>query len=612
MKSFSYRSLTHRLILSSLLCWTFLGSFARAAGDAVTDEQIAAVRGLFEESPDRPGVLKSKFQGKSAAQLANEITEDFAADVYKQKNILKVLQKLFTYSQYAEINKRLGEIRDRVNVEIWAEIADKYGIQVELNDAGKKNGAISDLDKFLFTAAERLAGRDESTPEEIYKFLVAEHERLWTTRMKGTPPMTFDVMHFGTHTLMRDWRMVNTHWQKFAVDLGRQIAILAGTEGAYFIPGGYKTQVYNRYHNEGKTTIIGPTKDKNLVKHARTDLENTPKGIFVTRDLLTREFSKLYKTIQFGIDRFGAAGSALQNFIMAVHTDNPIKNAKYNMRGPNTGLMHLTNLEVDFQRLILEGKTDVVKYQIKKLFTEMMSDPDTRPPNLRDVAEVQRVIEVMTQIELDKIIGQYKGKKRPPNWSKKWLDYKPQNINDPETKLKYYEVEAKQICMDRYGHSNLNRLDARQEAEVVKLAERAFRNKANAVSKVGILVATKRMFRDIFTRRGIARQQHLYGDAAAKRLLVERVKEIHAALIFIDDPKLINQILNEAPPEARRALKTIADIAAAKRSAILEHKALIESGPTCRARPRRRCARWCCAKTVSRPQPGTVRRQASR
>jgi len=148
-----------------------------------------------------------------------------------------------------------------------------------LNHAGKKNGAISDLDKFLHLRSERLAGVD-TQPKNLQQFIIEEHARRWSKRMLAEP-LKYDLMHFGSDGLMRDWRMSNAHWTHFALELDQKIGGLAATEGAYFVPGGYKTQVYTQYHLKGKTTIIEPRADPGADPDHLGDIEGLPDGVFV-------------------------------------------------------------------------------------------------------------------------------------------------------------------------------------------------------------------------------------------------------------------------------------------------------------------------------------------
>jgi len=536
-----------------------------AAGSKATDENIEAVRELFEETSH--GTPGERFQGDMSA-LKQSIDLDFVKRLYQVPNAMDAIQEVFTGSEYAEINRRVGQIRNEVNLRIWASIAKEYDIPVELNDAGKKNGALSDLDKFLAANGDRLAGV-ERAPRDIHAYLIEEHRKRWRQQM-GVDPASYDVMHFSSSGLMKDWRMSNSHWSEFGLELDRSIAALAGTDGAYFVPGGYKTQVYTRYHLEGKTTRIEPHLNPESDPRHVKDIVDLAEGVLVTEDLPTSTNSRLYGAIPFDIDRTGALGSALQNYIAAIDTSNAIKNAKYNNRWVDTALVHLTNLEVDFRRLILEGNHQILDYHIDKLFLPM-ADEAGIIERVGDRDEVKRIIETLARIELDKVIRGL-GSERPDHWTSEWQNYEPRDINEAQVKLDYFAAEIVEI-REAFTSEEWNQLPDEEKAA---LGEREFRRKAHEIGRVGATIAARRVFRDIFTYNGFSKLRKIHGPEQAKRLVTERVKELHAALIFIEDRNLINRILAEAPSETRRSLSAIADIADAQRAEVLEMKSRVE------------------------------------
>ncbi len=557
-------SLLRALLLTATLS-AFIYNAGVSAGSKATDADIKAVRELFEETAH--GVPSERFRG-NANSLKQVIDLDFAKRLYQIPHAMDAIQEVFTGANYQDINQRLGQIRNEVNLRIWAEIAKEYDIPIELNDAGKKNGALSDLDKFFAANGNRLAGVS-SQPRDIQAFLIEEHGKRWRQQM-GVDPVSYDVMHFSSSGLMRDWRMSNSHWSEFGVELDRSIAELAGTEGAYFVPGGYKTQVYTRYHLEGKTTRIEPHANPESEPTHIKDVDGLAEGVLVTEDLPTSENSKLYGTIPFDIDRTGALGSVLQNYMSAVDTANAIKNAKYNNRWMDTGLVHLTNLEVDFRRLILEGNNSIIDYHIEKLFMPLAEESGVLG-RIGDQAEVKRVIEVLARLELDKVIRGL-GNERPKHWTPEWQNYQPKDINEARVKMEYFDQEIEAI---RPAFSN-EEWNSMSDEDKAGLGEREFRRKAHELGRVGATIAAKRVFNDVFTYDGFAKLRRIHGTEAAKRLVTERVKELHASFIFIEDANLINQVLAEAPPEARRSLTAIADIADAQRAEVLEMKSRVE------------------------------------
>ena len=304
--------------------------------------------------------------------------------------------------------------------------------------------------------------------------------------MQGRTPEQFDVMIFPGDGLMMDWRMSKTALRSFMAQNNTDIANLSATEGAYFIPAAYKNQVYTRYLDEGRTTIIEPVADGRPFKPEGLDI---PDGVRISMDLPTREASLRYYGIPGQIDRNAALGVILQNVIQ---TGDPaistLKRAKYSNRWIN-GYAHTTNLEKNYQLLLLEGRDGARKRFAEKLYKEFKAE-DRLPPNIRSSEALQQVLDRMNQIEIDKIIGETAPGTRPSNWSDFYQNYQKQNIEDPQTKLKYYAQEAREFQQAmRAVHGPGYRLDDRALADH---AEMMFMDKARQAARMAAASAAKK------------------------------------------------------------------------------------------------------------------------
>ena len=547
--------------LSACLVAAALAAATAFAAAPVTDAQIEAIRrDIFKEtSHGNPGVT------------LDDIDTDFAVRVYRMPGALGAMDRILAGSDYAGINYKLGRLRNKAVWETWAKIVAEEGIRIELNNAGKQNGARSDQDLFLYTDAKQLCSERGSRipPDGIHAYLIERFQEEWGRGMGGTDPANFDVMIFPGDGLMMDWRMSTTSWRSFAAQLNEDIARLTDTDGAYFIPAAYKNQVYTRYLAEGRTTIVKSVADAG----EPPDDMDIPPGVRIEDGLTTREASLRYRNVPGAIDRNAALGVVLQNVIQARGPAiGTLKQSKYSNRWI-TGLTHTTNLEVDYMKLVLEGRDGARRLFAQRLFDECEAQGRT-PPNIRSASDLQRVLDMMHQVEIDKIIGDAEPGSRPKNWSNKWQHHPKQNINDPKTKLQYFAEEAAEMKQSLRAASAAG-LDL-DEARLAQHAEMMFMDKARQVSRLAAASAARRTFQDLFTREGAMRQSYLYGKDAAARQVAERMKGLHAALVFLEDEAMIRAIIQEAPLEAARPLEMLQKIARAQRDEILKRRSTVD------------------------------------
>ena len=194
----------HRLWRStlSILLIPALWGIAAADDKAPSDGQIAEMRSaMFRET--RHGV---------PSVTPNEIDRTFAARLYTRDNALGSLERILAGHGYKHINAKLGTLRANLSTEIWAEIANEYRIRLELNNAGKTNGARSDLDVTLYTDARRLYGLPDMTSEQIHGHLIEDFKLRWKDKTGGRVPADFDHMVFSGDGMMMDWRMSKSGW----------------------------------------------------------------------------------------------------------------------------------------------------------------------------------------------------------------------------------------------------------------------------------------------------------------------------------------------------------------------------------------------------------------
>ena len=163
------------------------GSVALSAASNLTPEQLDQVileirTEVFKESPERPGIPKLDI---------SQIDRAFMLQLYEKPGALEAIQRIFSTDAYKDINWRIGELRNELNLQSWAELVDKYKIPIELNNAGKNNGGISDLDNTAFTSATRLWDPDSQKwiegAEAVHQFIIEKHEEIWKTRAGYVP-----------------------------------------------------------------------------------------------------------------------------------------------------------------------------------------------------------------------------------------------------------------------------------------------------------------------------------------------------------------------------------------------------------------------------------------
>lgn len=522
--------------------------------------------GLAAEKPTaaqeeliRKGIFQENENGRPAIE-PSAVDEAFAARLYGSPNALGVLQKAFTESAYGSLNRKLGELRQTASLQIWADIASETGLRIELNNAGKTNGALSDLDITFFADADHFPNQPErkfANRSALHDELKGMFEQRWKARFNGVSPDKFDHMHFKGSDVMLDWRASQAHWTGFKARLDADISNLSAEDGAYYIPGAYKPQVLGRYLSEGKAYVLEP--DADAAAHG----DGFPEGVKVTF-APTRDVSLLYRKTRADPDRTAQLEAILHNHQWAVGATEPVKHAKYSKRETD-GLRDLTNLEADFRRLILEGRDQALRYNLDKLFSDY-EQKGLLPPEIGSVDEMERVVRMLHQIEFDKVLGA-SDKPRPKNWTGRWRNYKARNPNAVKTKLEtYFKAEAAAIRA---------KFPDMPQARLAELAEAAFREKARAISRLSAHKAAIRLFGEVFTEDGLRQLRHrlqIKDNNTARRLIVERVRGLHAALVFQDDPRMLQTILDAAPPEAREHVGRIVEIAKAQRDVVLKHE----------------------------------------
>ena len=551
------RGMLPAILFGTVALLLLLASLVSAA--AVTDAQIRDVRQLFREtSHGVPGVS------------ADQVDRDFALRVYGRPGALGALERILAGPAYGDINEKLGQVREKAMLECWAEVVAETGVRIELNNAGKRNGGRSDLDVFVFTDADELADEAGSviSDEEVHARLVSRFHEKWSRRMPGTSAADWDIMVFDS--MMIDWRMSRSSWRGFMAGMNDDIAALSATEGAYFIPGAYKDQVFRRYLSEGRTTIIESVADSR--GQTRRDLD-IPDGVRITADLPTREASLRYADVPGDIDRRGALGVVLQNVVETDrHAASVIKRAKYSNRWIE-GYVQLTNLEKSYQKLLLEGRDGARRRFAQRLFAEF-DDSGRLPPNIADADELMRVLDTMNRIELDKVLADMPPESRPANWSDEWRKYRTADIAEPGTKLAYFAAEVREMTAAMRAASAAG--VGMDEKSVADLAEGMFMDKARQAARMAAASAAKRAMGDLFTRGGAARAVAMHGSDAAARQIVERVKGLHAAFVFLNDETMMRAIVAEMPPEARGAVDDLVRIARAQRQDILSRTSAVD------------------------------------
>jgi beta-lactam-binding protein with PASTA domain len=543
-------------------------------GAEVTDDQLKLIRSqIFEEtSHDNP---QTKL---------DDIDDAFLTGLYSKPGALGAVQRLFISDAYKNINEKIGQLRHKANLETWSQVISETGVSIELNNAGKKNGSISDLDNATIILSEALVNQPEiNTPEKVRDYLLGRHEQLWSKRFPGTTPASFDIAHFpGPKT---DWRMSKSHWIDFDTQLKSDIIDLFG-QHTYFSFGAYKPQVYGRYITEGELIRIEPSLDaiNNPEKMKTPDgvlVSNLVSPVVTTQNLSTRKHSVAYKRVPINVDRTGVLESVIHNFFWSeLYSENTIKNAKYGVRKPDSVTVGMTNLQVPFTRLVLEGRTDAIKHFVNKLYGEVNSK-GLLPPEIGSLAEFERVLVTQVRLEQDKVLRSKSKSDRPDSWSEEWRNYESTtNFDDPKQQLRFFEAEVAELKKANPEDSPFFKNGS--ESQLLEMAKDAFLTKSRAVSRVSAFVAAKKVFTDVFTKDGFARLRELYPDELsdvnkARSLLSERVRSLHAAMVFLGDEAMLKNIVDAAPTEAKPVVEQLVSIARRQRLEIAGNQTIYEA-----------------------------------
>jgi beta-lactam-binding protein with PASTA domain len=345
-------------------------------------------------APPDPSVVQS-IRDRIVQTPTDQMDLKFMQEIYQlDPKAAKVVGQVLADPGLAGKNLKMGELRKTMDLQVWKDILKRRGIQVEITNQGKSDGARSDLDYTLYYLAEE-AGVS-------IKDLIAEHTKTWQTLHQLTPDR-LEIKVMNGDEFYPDWRTEALSEAEHRAEVKRLLGELRSDPEKYSVPGANKQQVHNRALRDGWTEVL---QYDPLVDRPETPIERQ----IIRDEGLTREIALRYRGVHPQYNHMNALGNLIQNKGEFLHhsgdnAQDAIRRAKYFNRVINEGLGNLRFFANDYQKLFASNLPDrearKLEY-LKKTFGLLMDDAGK--PLLDDalLRKFRDVIDISMEIELDK------------------------------------------------------------------------------------------------------------------------------------------------------------------------------------------------------------------
>lgn len=371
----------------------------RAAEQAVVPAPVEAAHPV---DPPDPSVVE-RIRDKIAKTPADQMDIEFMKELYQiDPKAAKVAGQVLADPSLFAQNEKMGQLRKQMDLLVWKKILAPRGIQVEITNQGKSNGARSDLDYTLYYLAEE-AGISIAD-------LIGEHAKTWKS-LHQLAPEQLEIKVMNGDEFYPDWRSEALTESEHQLAVKKLLGQLRLDPEKYSVPGANKQQVHNRALRDGWTEVLryDPLLDK-----PGTSIE----AQLVRAQGPTRSMSLRYRGVHPQYNHMNALGNLIQNKGEFFHhsgdaAQDSIRRAKYFNRIINEGLGNLRFFANDYKQLYDSDLPDrnarTLAYLEKTL--GLLKDDNGKP--LLDGAELRKfrdVIDVSMRVELDKT-GDRSGKK---------------------------------------------------------------------------------------------------------------------------------------------------------------------------------------------------------
>lgn len=275
-------------------------------------------------------LLKSPEGSKLASDAASGNHDFFKNELFNPRTenaekIARAWKKVCAKKEFLSHSKALAELRWKMFVDIWAEVARDNAVPIEIIDSGKRNAYGSDIDATIYSPPDKRGTLSIAT-------LIADAEQRFKDRY-GYEPAALDMTIHNGDLFMPDPRNNGQsigEYRNSLRDVVKQLRVKVNKGGdASFVPGANIEDVQKRGMRDGIVTQLEPTE---VVSRAE---DGTPTETRLkkptAKELRVSEFtsrggvaagSSRFEDLLPAYDRSNAFGNLAQNFEKVLRNGN--------------------------------------------------------------------------------------------------------------------------------------------------------------------------------------------------------------------------------------------------------------------------------------------------
>jgi antitoxin component YwqK of YwqJK toxin-antitoxin module len=327
----------------------------------LADPPVAPEATTQAEAESPPGPVSPDLQKRIQDLLKNTDPQQIRADISARRwdffkkpefnppegpaEAARAWKKVCSLVQFRQHSLALAELRWRMIVDLWAEVAQDHGVRIELIDSGKRNAYRSDIDITIY-----------SPPEGRGRTSIAALIQDFTQRFAdacGYGPGNIDVTIHDGDVFIPDIRSAGQRFHEYRSSLRQAVSkmrfkVTSGGD-AYYVPGANLETVQKRALREGVVTSLEPQMRARPQPRpeAAAPGEARPGRPKITERAISsldpnagrwKVNSSRFEGIAPVYDRRNAFGVLAQNLRQILdHSDNPTDVSKYFNRAMNQG-----------------------------------------------------------------------------------------------------------------------------------------------------------------------------------------------------------------------------------------------------------------------------------
>ncbi len=400
--------------------------------------------------------------------------------------------------------------RDRMNQMVLDHLASVTGGTVEVINFGKQNGIRSDKDQTIYAV-------DGKRLYDATEMKVAYEEHFQKTF--GIDMERMDMSMFDGDASIPDWRNADITFEEFVTRYEKGQAKLEQNPEAYQEAGTFRAQVDGRTASQGRV---------------RVTKKNPQTGEIEVIHGTAAEISTRYGEWTADVPYRNAMDSSVENKGRFDHASDFIDKMKYFNRTIGNGLnaLALENWNVDYIFHLKDLKTAKER---SDFIRQMVDDTYQIDASNGQRETFAKVIDIAAQIELDKM-----------NSSTKNEEHYLQSL---------ITVEKKNAA---------SRGETVDDAELLSRARGKFYSLQSQIMDRNIVATARQKMLTDFDPEHLKKIANKYGAEEAKKLRWETARQIQRAFEKLDDPKLANKLVAEAPEHLRSEIEELRQLAKIK------------------------------------------------